>query len=573
MGDQLVISQFNSQLRHALKLRGVAVEGLSPRQGELLTDLAIEKGLVSRTNANLILEDITGLPFLDPSLASFQDDFVIHLRRLIPLAAALEDRVFAVRHDIKSIHLVMAVPHDQQLLRKYEYITGSKIECYCCHSAGIISAIKKYYRQEDSQVKIAVDDIQELKEQAVAAVHHLKSLQAGYERIVNEATVIQLFKHIINHLVTIDSSDIHFEPQALEMRVRYRKDGVMQVLDSCPSVVGLAMIDRIKILAGMRLEEKNLPQDGRIGIQLVRNRKIEIRVSALPSLYGEKMVLRILPEDKGRLYLEDLGFDKQELKCLNHAITQTSGLILVTGPTGSGKTTTLYGILQTLNTEHVNIVTAEDPVEYRLEGITQVSCDEAGELDFNAALRSFLRQDPDIIMVGEIRDKETAEMALKAAMTGHLVLSTLHTNDAPSSINRLANMGIPPYLIASTPLTIVAQRLVRKVCPYCRIREENVDIILKALAVKAADEEFFRGEGCLKCSGTGYQGRTGIYEIFQSNDTTLPSILDNAPSSTLKKIAVEAGMKTLRVAALTKCRTGETSIEEVLRVTMDENGV
>ncbi len=572
MSDQLLVSQFNNQLRPALKMRGISVESLAPRQGELLTDIAIEKGIVSKANANLILEDITGLPFLDPSLASFQDDFIVHLRRLIPLATALEDCVFAVRHDIQNVHLVMAVPHDQRLLRKYEYITGSKIKCYCCHSAGIIGAIERYYRKEDECAEADAEDFQALKERAVAAVHQLKSLQAEYERIVNEVAVIQLFKYIINHLVGVDSSDIHFEPQALETRIRYRKDGVMQVLGSCPSVVGLAIIDRIKILSGMRFETRDIPQDGRIAIQLVRNRRIDIRVSALPSLYGEKMVLRILPEDRGRLSLEDLGLDRQELNCLTHAISQSSGLILVTGPTGSGKTTTLYGVLQTLNTEHVNIVTAEDPVEYRLEGITQVNCDESTALDFHAALRSFLRQDPDIIMVGEIRDKETAEMALKAAMTGHLVLSTLHTNDAPGSINRLANMGIPAYLIASTPLTIIAQRLVRKICPHCRSREENVTAILESLAEKAVDGDFFKGDGCAECSGTGYLGRTGIYEIFQSSDTTLPFILNNEPSSILKKAAVEAGMTTLRMAALTKCRLGETSLEEVLRVTMDENG-
>lgn len=564
------IDRFNLKLRKAFDLRGIDTSILTPDQGEILTDFAIDKGLIDTGTANLILEDITGVPFLDPTLATFQKSFIVHANNLIPKSVAIDERVFAVKHKADQIHLVMSIPTNLAAIKKLEYITSSRIKPYCCHTKGILSAIAQYYLDDNPDAYTADNEnLETLAEKAVSAIHNLKALNADMEQIVNHVNVINMLKFVLNHLVKVDASDIHFEPQASNSRIRYRKDGVMQVLGVCPSAVGKALINRIKLISKMQFDSKNTPQDGSIDYHVVKDRDIDVRVSALPSLYGEKIVLRILAGDIGGLTLNELGMGVNESTSLKRVLERPSGMILVTGPTGSGKTTTLYAILRALNSEHVNILTAEDPIEYKIAGITQVNCDSETGLTFNKALRSFLRQDPDIIMVGEIRDRETAEMALKASMTGHLVLSTLHTNNAPGAINRLINMGIPPFLVASAQITVLAQRLVRVICEDCKTKDENVRIRLAQLNLNNTSGNYFIGKGCSLCSGTGYRGRTGIYELLLVNDDMVPIVLANEPSASLKKAAIAAGMTTLRNAALMKFENGVTTIEEVIRVTMD----
>jgi type IV pilus assembly protein PilB len=343
----------------------------------------------------------------------------------------------------------------------------------------------------------------------------------------------------------------------------------MQTAWTWPPIFRDVIIDRLKLLSRMDLNQRALPQDGAISFGLIKDRIVDIRVSALPSLYGEKIVMRILERDKKQVTLKDMGMDPRDATLLEKTIHHPTGLVLVTGPTGSGKSTTLYAVLTELNTDAVNIVTAEDPVEYKLDGLTQVSCSADTGLTFKDALRSFLRQDPDIIMVGEIRDVETADIALKAAMTGHLVLSTLHTNDAAGAISRLVNMGIPPYLVASAQVMVIAQRLMRRLCNHCKTPYTPEAETLRAMEIAVNGKTLYKAVGCPECAGTGYHGRIGIYELLQVSDRIVDLILKDQPSRAIKEAAMADGMVTLREAAVARMAAGITTIEEVLRVTMD----
>ncbi len=394
------------------------------------------------------------------------------------------------------------------------------------------------------------------------------------EKESEEAPVVRFVNLILTDAIRRGASDIHIEPYEKEYRVRYRIDGVLYNMQNPPLKMKDAITSRIKILAKLDIAEKRLPQDGRIKIKTKiqdRVKDLDYRVSVLPTIFGEKIVLRLLDKDNLMLDMTKLGFEPESLGRFEQAILKPYGMVLVTGPTGSGKTNTLYSALQRINTPEVNIITAEDPVEFNLQGINQVQMREQIGLNFAAALRSFLRQDPNIILVGEIRDFETAEVAIKAAMTGHLVLSTLHTNDAPSSINRLMNMGIEPFLVATSVHLIVAQRLVRRICTNCK---EPVEISPAALVeVGFAEREakvlkLFRGRGCERCSNTGYKGRVGLYEVLEVNDEIRELILSGASSVELRAKAIEQGMITLRGSGLQKIRDGLTTIEEVVRETV-----
>jgi type IV pilus assembly protein PilB len=367
------------------------------------------------------------------------------------------------------------------------------------------------------------------------------------------------------------ASDIHFEPYEKSLRVRYRIDGVLYDVMQPPVKLKAALSSRIKIMSELDISERRLPQDGRIKLK-IKDKSVDLRVSTCRH-FGEKIVMRILDKSSLSLELTKLGFEEQALTDFNTSIVSPYGMVLVTGPTGSGKTTTLYSALSTVNKIDVNIMTAEDPVEYNLMGINQVHVREEIGLTFAAALRSFLRQDPDIIMVGEIRDFETAEIAVKAALTGHLVLSTIHTNDAPSTVSRLLNMGIEPFLVSASVLLILAQRLSRKVCQQCKVEEDVPESVLLDLGF-SKDEvntfKCFKGKGCSACSGTGYKGRIALYEVMPVREEIKELILKGASTSEIKRTAVKLGMKTLRMSGLTKIKEGLTSIEEVLRVTFGD---
>ncbi len=414
----------------------------------------------------------------------------------------------------------------------------------------------------DSVVGSALDGVEAVEEQEDAEV------------IADvEAPIIKLVNGIFVNAVKTGASDIHIEPYETSLRVRYRVDGVMYTVMNLPVKIKAALTSRVKIMARLDIAERRLPQDGRIKLKLGKKREIDFRVSTLPTLFGEKTVLRLLDKSSLQVDLTKLGFEEKALQDFMWALEKPYGMILVTGPTGSGKTVTLYSGLTHLNKPDTNIMTAEDPVEFNFMGINQVHVKEDIGLTFASALRAFLRQDPDIIMVGEIRDFETAEIAIKAALTGHLVLSTLHTNDAPSTINRLLNMGIEPFLVSSSVILIMAQRLARRICQKCKVEDHVPEPAL--IKVGFSEEEaksikVYKGKGCPTCNGSGFKGRVGIYEVMVLNDEIKELILEGANTDELKKAAVRGGMKTLRMSGLTHVKNGVTSIEEVLRVTFGD---
>jgi len=398
----------------------------------------------------------------------------------------------------------------------------------------------------------------------------------------NAGPIIKLVNLILNQAVTSGVSDIHIEPFEKELRVRYRRDGVLNNEMSPPKKAQAAIISRVKIMATLDIAEKRLPQDGRIKLR-VNNRPIDFRVSVLPCSWGEKIVMRILDQSGLKVNLEDLGFEPQSYDRFKEGIAHPYGIVLVTGPTGSGKTTTLYSAMTSLNQESVNIMTAEDPVEYQLNGINQVMCRPDIGLTFAAALRSFLRQDPDIIMVGEIRDYETAEIAIKASMTGHLVLSTIHTNDAPATVGRMLDMGVEAFMVTSSVILIQAQRLVRVICKDCkkewRPKQEMIDnLLVNADLLRKVDLphidvkniKFFRGDGCESCNHDGYRGRVGVYEVLKMTEDLRTIIVRGESTTAISNQARSDGMLTLRESALRKALLGMTSVEEVVRVTAAE---
>jgi len=388
-----------------------------------------------------------------------------------------------------------------------------------------------------------------------------------------EAPIIKLVNSILLKAIQMKVSDIHLEPFEKLVRVRFRLDGVLRKIMVLPNQIKGPVLSRLKIMSQLDIAERRLPQDGRIKLKIGKNRQMDFRVSSLPTLYGEKIVLRLLDKSNLQLDMTKLGFEEAALDKFRLAINQPWGMVLVTGPTGSGKTTTLYSALSELNSEDTNIMTAEDPVEYNLAGINQVQMAENIGLNFASALRSFLRQDPDIILVGEIRDFETAEISIKAALTGHLVLSTLHTNDAPSTVNRLVNMGVEPFLVSSATNLILAQRLARKICEACKEPVETNRQVLERLGMSSAeiDEvQLHKGKGCAVCSQSGYKGRVALYEVMPLEQELKEMIVFGGSVSEIKDKAIENGMDTLRTAGLKKMQEGVISLEEVLRVTKSD---
>ncbi len=504
---------------------------------------------------------------------------------LVPRDSALKHKLVPIDRSGSTLVVAMADPSNIFAIDDLKFATGQNIEVVVASERSIKTAIEKHYgSQEEWQKKVEAEKSQEEVgklfgdlEDFVLDIASDEELDLGdLKEASEEAPVIRLVNHILLESIRREASDIHIEPYETDYRVRLRIDGVLYDILKPPPQLKNPVSSRIKVMANLDIAERRLPQDGRIKIKAGKGRTMEYRVSCLPTITGEKVVMRLLDQDSLKLDLTQLGFNDDELKLFRESIYQPFGMVLITGPTGSGKTTTLYSGLMELNREDVNISTAEDPVEYSLSGVNQVQMHETIGLNFSSALRSFLRQDPDIILVGEIRDYETAEISIKAALTGHLVLSTLHTNDAPSTITRLLNMGVEPFLLTASLNAILAQRLVRKVCPDCK---EVVDVspqVLIDLGVspkEVSDYVVYRGSGenCKTCMGTGYKGRIAIYEVLRITEEIKEFILSGASALELKREAMRQGMKTLRQSALLKLKQGITTIEEVVRNTSQDD--
>src|SRR5215208_2027172 len=552
------------QLKEALRVQ----KDTGGKLGETL----IKLGFVSEEDITECLSQQFGVPSIN--LAHFEIDASVI--KLIPADVARKYNILPVNKTGATITIAMADPTNVFAMDDIKFMTGYNVEPVVASELGIKAAIDNYYGTTSSlELKKVMEDLQ-TQESA-----DLEVLEEDEEMDVNqladsaeEAPVVKLCNLILTDAIKRGASDIHIEPYEKEYRVRFRMDGILYEIMNPPLKLRAAITSRMKILAKLDISEKRLPQDGRIKLKIKieeRNKELDFRVSVLPTLFGEKIVMRLLDKDNLRLDMTKLGFEPESLVRFEEAIFKPWGMVLVTGPTGSGKTNTLYSALSKVNSPEVNIMTAEDPVEFNLPGINQVQMKESIGLNFAATLRSFLRQDPNIILVGEIRDFETAEIAIKAALTGHLVLSTLHTNDAPSTINRLMNMGIEPFLVATSVNLICAQRLVRRLCTQCKTDHPHDPQALVTAGFtpeEAAKVIPKKGSGCERCNNTGYKGRVGLYEVMEVTEELRELILVGASALELRRKAVDEGMITLRRSGLHKVMDGVTTIEEVVRETV-----
>jgi type IV pilus assembly protein PilB len=541
------------QLRHALETQKKTKE----RIGSVL----VKSGYIKEPELLAFLGRQFNVPVVDLSKYEINAEVV----RLLPEEMVQKHLALPINRVGAKLIVAVADPSNMAIIDAIGFKTGYAVELVLASEKEITSAINKYFDQS-MDFKDIISELDEDLE--VVREEDLDTLDQ--ESRVDDAPVVKLANFVLTDAIKRRASDIHIEPYEKEFRVRYRVDGVLYEVMRPPLKLRNALASRLKIMSSLDIAERRLPQDGRIKLKVGKGREMDFRVSVLPTIYGEKIVLRLLDKASLQLDMTKLGFEAESLTDFQEAIHRPYGMILVTGPTGSGKTTTLYSALAELNKTTDNISTAEDPVEYNFAGINQVQIKEEIGLTFAASLRSFLRQDPDIIMVGEIRDYETAEISVKAALTGHLVLSTLHTNDAPSTITRLLNMGIEPFLVSSSLNLILAQRLARRVCANCK---EEMKILPKALVDAGMKPERVkharpcRGRGCDECNGTGFRGRVALYEVMPVKEDLKDLILRGGSALDVKREAVRLGMKTLRQSGLSKLEEGVTTLEEVLRVT------
>ena len=592
LGELLIKRNFISpeQLQKALqeqKLKGGRLESNLVRLGYVKED-----DLLSFLSAQ----------YRVPSIKLSRIEINPNVIKLIPSSSTKKHFIIPISRIGPKLTLAMADPSNIVVIDEIKFMTGFNVEPVVASESEIIDAIKKYYggggsiagmgttnfqaadysideeNGPDSEIDLIegtmvdVDDFDKLVHGAIDNVEVVEN-QISDETEEIGGPIIKIVNGVLIKAIKMGASDIHFEPYEKNFRVRYRVDGVMRREMTLPIQIKNAIVSRLKIMSRLDIAERRLPQDGRIKLRLGKGREMDFRVSTVPVLFGEKVVLRLLDKSALQLDMAKLGFEESSLDDFKKALRKPVGMILVTGPTGSGKTTTLYSALSELNKESENITTAEDPVEYNFMGINQVQMHEEIGLTFASSLRSFLRQDPDIIMVGEIRDFETAQIAVQAALTGHLVLSTVHTNDAPGTVTRLIDMGIEPFLISSAVILILAQRLIRKVCMECREPIKVHPQLLIDLGV-APDEvktfPVFKGKGCPICNNTGYKGRVGLYEVMPMKEEVKELVLSRSSTTEVKKEAMRLGMKTLRQSGIIKIREGLTTIEEVLRSTMDD---
>lgn len=539
----------------------------------------VSLGLISEEEMAQALSRQLGYPYINLDQFEVYPDVV----SLIPIEAAQKYLIMPI-HRIRSfLTLAMVDPTDLDVIEDIRFRTGLSIQPVIASESGIVNAINKYYGSSDSlRVKQIVDEIEQAEDTSISVIEEEEEDYDIEElaRSTEEAPIITLVNTVFIDAVKKGASDLHFEPYEKAFRIRYRLDGTLYEMMNLAMKFKNPVLSRLKILANMDIAEKRLPQDGRIKMRCKfesgTRKEVDMRVSSVPTIFGEKIVIRILDKAMLKLDLTQLGFDKETLEVFNNAIIKPWGIILVTGPTGSGKTNTLYSAIATLNTMEKNIMTVEDPVEFYLPGINQVNIKEDIGLSFSNTLRSFLRQDPDIMLVGEMRDFETVDIAIKSALTGHLVFSTVHTNDSASTVARIVNMNVEPFLVADSVILIVAQRLVRKLCKKCRTEHKLTSEALVDIGYEEKEAQkvkVYKPGGCSECHNTGYKGRTGLFEVMRITDDIRDLILDRSHSKEIKKKALERGMVTLRRSGLLKIKAGVTSIEEVLRETVRDTEV
>ncbi|MBF0385701.1 MAG: Flp pilus assembly complex ATPase component TadA [Candidatus Omnitrophica bacterium] len=542
--------------------------------GEKLGKVLVSLKLVDEDALTQVLSEGLGLPPISISRLKIDPQVV----KLISRESAIRYQIIPISLMGDNLTLAMADPLDIFAIDNVKALTGYAITPIISRQKEIESAIQKYYfdqseEETTEQLNEIIKDIQEAEDVEVVNVTRAEAGKNVVEELKDEAPIIKLVDTIIHQAVTAKASDVFIEPMETTVRVRYRVDGEIREIDRMPKVLNDPMISRIKVISNLDISEHRLPQDGRFKTMLGKNREVDFRVSVLPTAMGEKIVLRVLDKQGGaNLNIETLGFEPNALERLKQCAHRPHGMILTCGPTGSGKTTTLYSVLKYVDSPDKNIVTVEDPVEYQMKGLNQVNVKPHLGLTFSSSLRSILRQDPDIIMIGEIRDSETLDIAVKAALTGHLVLSSLHTTTAAGSVVRMVNMGVEPFLICSSVLAIVAQRLLRRICEDCKenyiLTPEVVDKVgLGKMVPNKNLVKLYRGKGCKKCFGSGYKGRVGITEVLILSTTIKELILRNVGEVELKKAGRQEGMRTMREDSLAKALAGSTTLEEVLRIT------
>ncbi|MCK4396162.1 type IV-A pilus assembly ATPase PilB [candidate division WOR-3 bacterium] len=535
--------------------------------GRLGTNL-MKLGYITEKQLISILSKQYNVPGVDLSTMDIEDGVL----KLIPSNIATKYELIPLSRIGKTLTVAMVNPDDIFALEDIKFSTGFEVQPVVTTEISIRNALEKFYEGQDL--------LQSVEKEMEAVEEEVEVVEAGDKEAdedemsdlaaeIGSGPIVKLVNTIITKGVEAGASDIHIEPYDKELRVRFRIDGILREVMKPPKKMHKAVVSRIKIMAKMKIAEKRLPQDGRIKVRIKR-KPIDFRVASMPTIYGEKMALRILDRSAISFNLEDLGFEKEQLEKFLQAIRMPFGIVLVTGPTGCGKTTTLYSALEKINSLEVNITTAEDPVEYTLVGVNQVQMREMVGLTFASALRSYLRQDPNIIMVGEIRDKETAEISIRASLTGHLVLSTVHTNTAAATITRLVNMGVQPFLLASTLNLVLSERLLRKICLNCMEKVQISNDYLKRVGLNPDEFDgvtFHKGAGCPVCNGSGYKGRIGIFEVMTLTPGVRELILERVSTDRIHVEAVKEGMRTLRDVAVEKLKKGSITIEEVLKET------
>jgi general secretion pathway protein E len=561
---------FAEILRNAISLTPeqlTRAEEVSTQKGLRLDEVLLQQRLINEDELRQVQAQHLGLPYWK-ELPESAFDATLMIK--VPLAFARHHKLVPVRDEDGVVLVAISNPLDLQPLDDVSLLLQAPVEPILSTEGEILSALNRLY---DTGTQTAAEVIEDLDTEELGRLAHDLEVTQDIVDQDSEAPIIRLVNSILSQAVRDRASDIHLEPFERALKVRYRIDGILHEVLSPPKRLQSAITSRLKIMADLNIAEKRLPQDGRIAIR-VRNKEIDIRVSVIPTAFGERLVLRLLDKSSTLLELEDIGFSRDLFEIYNRLVHRSHGIILVTGPTGSGKTTTLYATLQRINSPEVNILTVEDPIEYQLSGIGQVQVNPKIDLTFANGLRSFLRQDPDIIMVGEIRDRETAEIAIQASLTGHLVFSTLHTNDAASAVTRLLDMGVEAFLISSSVLAMMAQRLVRILCLTCREPCEPGPATLRELGLTPEDcarlgGQFYQAKGCAACHGTGYRGRTGIYELLVMDDTVRTMVMQQANANAIKATAVQRGMRTLLQDGARKVLQGRTTAEEVLRITQE----